>query len=311
MTCYDRALLMMLCLLEDSDKPVDVGGHTDWWGDQDSAPQGLVGAGYKLSDSSKKAAQTKLSALFLAFWGWKKKLQKDGSSPPTGGKYVEQAQGGGFAVTKVAAEHLLLMLVEGYFFYHVRPTEEGRQRIKAAAKATANAKARKEKKVASTDVLMHDVGKNAKAQKVSVDDEFIKGEDGVMRRVDVRGGSDVVKVKKTAEDREFERLQTLMKPFQPQAVEDSEMEKKKKLKAEQIATLKERLEYAASQEETADLRAQIRDALKSMSELQAEQARELQSQAQALAGAAGDPKSGAGDSERPSAVHGAGGDAHH
>ena len=35
-----------------------------------------------------------------------------------------------------------------------------------------------------------------------------------MRRVDVRGGSDVVKVKKTAEDREFERLQTLMKPFQ-------------------------------------------------------------------------------------------------
>ena len=47
-----------------------------------------------------------------------------------GGKYVEQAQGGGFAVTKVAAEHLLLMLVEGYFFYHVRPTEEGRQRIK-------------------------------------------------------------------------------------------------------------------------------------------------------------------------------------
>lgn len=84
MTCYVRALLMMLCLLEDSDKPVDVGGHTDWWGDQDSAPQGLVGAGYKLSDSSKKAAQTKLSALFLAFWGWKKKLQKDGSSPPTG-----------------------------------------------------------------------------------------------------------------------------------------------------------------------------------------------------------------------------------
>ena len=104
---------------------------------------------------------------------------------------------------------------------------------------------------------------------------------------------------------------TFEKSTRPQAVEDSEMEKKKKLKAEQIATLKERLEYAASQEETADLRAQIRDALKSMSELQVEQARELQSQAQALAGAAGDPKSGAGDSERPSAVHGAGGDAHH
>ncbi len=43
---------------------------------------------------------------------------------------MEQAQGGGFAVTKVAAEHLLLMLVEGYFFYHVRPTVEGKERIK-------------------------------------------------------------------------------------------------------------------------------------------------------------------------------------